>query len=546
MKKKNIIIIASVAVAIIIILIIVGRKSAKEGNANLFTQPSFGQFDIIVTTTGELEAESSVDITGPSLQNNRRMRMSSFEITDLVPEGTEVKAGDYVATLDRTTFENTLKDSEEELETLETTLEVTRLDTAVSLSSLRDNILNLRYSVEEAQITLDQSTYESPQTIRSAEIAVDKAKRTLEQAIKSYELSVEQAKSDMRKALTDVTDQRQYVNDLEKILEDFIVTAPSDGMVIYKKDRDGSKITIGSSINPFDNVVATLPDMSKMQSKTYVNEVDISKVKTGQQVEVEIDAFPENKYSGSVKSVANIGEQLPNADAKVFEVIVTLNESDHILKPAMTTSNKIITNSISDVMFIPLEAVQTGEDSIPFVYMKNGTKQVILSGLSNENNVIVEDGLEMGDEFYLNTPEDPDKFNKIVGEELIPVIKQRKADEEEAERKAQEAAQQPQQPGARGGFGGRSQGTGQFPQDGQMPAGGQFPPADGQMPTGGQFPQGAAPTQQAAPAQQATPAEQGDRSQQSGQTRQLPQDGQFPQGGQTQQTQPSIPTGNAQ
>ena len=90
MKKKTTII-ASVVI-VVIILIIIGRRSSREGNANLFAQPSFGQFDIIVTTTGELEAESSVDITGPSLQNNRRMRMSSFEITDLV-EGTEVKAG---------------------------------------------------------------------------------------------------------------------------------------------------------------------------------------------------------------------------------------------------------------------------------------------------------------------------------------------------------------------------------------------------------------------------------------------------------------------
>ena len=216
MKKKTTII-ASVVI-VVIILIIIGRRSSREGNANLFAQPSFGQFDIIVTTTGELEAESSVDITGPSLQNNRRMRMSSFEITDLVPEGTEVKAGDYVATLDRTTFENTLKDAEESLVTLQTTLEVTKLDTAVSLSGARDNLLNLRYSVEEAQITLDQSEYESPQTIRQAEIALDKAKRTLEQAIKSYDLTVEQAKSNIRKAQSDVTEQIQYVNDLRGFL----------------------------------------------------------------------------------------------------------------------------------------------------------------------------------------------------------------------------------------------------------------------------------------------------------------------------------------
>ena len=59
-----------------------------------------------------------------------------------------------------------------------------------------------------------------------------------------------------------------------------------------------------------------------MISKTYVNEIDVSKVKAGQKVEIIVDAFPERSYTGTVTSVANIGEQLPNADAKVFEVLI--------------------------------------------------------------------------------------------------------------------------------------------------------------------------------------------------------------------------------
>ncbi|MBO7522484.1 MAG: efflux RND transporter periplasmic adaptor subunit [Bacteroidales bacterium] len=481
MNKKKIITIACVAAAALLALIIIGKKSTKNANTNLFGSASYGAFDIIVTTTGELEAENSVDITGPSLMNSRRMRMSQFEITDLVPEGTEVKAGDYVASLDRTSFENTLKDEQESLQTLLSNLDVTALDTAVTLSNLRDQIINYRYSVEEAEITLQQSTYESPSTIRQAEISVDKAKRTLDQALKSYELSLEQAKSDMRKAETDVADQREYVNDIINILSQFEVKAPQDGMVIYKKDRDGSKITIGSSISPFDNVVATLPDMSRMQSKTYVNEVDINKVKVGQAVEIEIDAFPEKKYTGVVKSVANIGEQLPNADAKVFEVVISLNESDAVLKPSMTTSNKIITGSYSDVVYVPIESVQNDVDSIPFIYMKNGNKQVVVTGASNENNIIVEQGISVGDVFYINTPEDADRFRKRDGEDLIPIIKQRKADEEAAERAASEQQQQrPRGAGGRGGFGG----GGQMPQ-GSNYGGGQF-----QGQGGGQMPQG--------------------------------------------------------
>ncbi len=446
--KKATIITLIVAVLAIIVLIVVNRAGAKKDMANLYVEAKKGQFDIVVTTTGELQAENSTDIRGPEFTQSRNIRAMEIKITDLVPEGTEVKSGDYIATLDRTSFDNSLKDELENLVTYETNLEVKMLDTAVTLSNLRDQIKNLRFSVEEANITLQESKYEPPTTIRQAEIALDKAQRSLEQSIRGYELKVEQARSDMRTIKNRLSEQRQRVSDLQKLLSQFMIYAPSDGMVIYKRDRTGAKRKVGSSISPWDNVVATLPDMSSMISKTYVNEIDVSKVKTNQQVEILVDAFPEKRYSGTVTSVANIGEQLPNADAKVFEVIIKLKESDPILKPSMTTGNKIVTKTIDNVTFVPLESVQTGTDSIPFVYLKNGSKQIVVLGESNENNVVVEQGIEEGTQIYLNTPEKPEEFTKLLGENLISIIKEKERIRKEEERRANEEAQ-------RGGFGGR-------------------------------------------------------------------------------------------
>jgi hypothetical protein len=201
---------------------------------------------------------------------------------------------------------------------------------------------------------------------------------------------------------------------------------------------------VGSSISPWDNVVATLPDMSSMISKTYVNEIDVNKVKAGQKVELLVDAFPERSYTGVVTSVANIGEQLPNADAKVFEVQVKVNGSDAILRPSMTTGNKIITKTIEEVTYLPLESVQTGVDSIPFVYTKKGDKQIVVLGEANENNVVVEQGLEEGTMIYLSTPESTDKF-RMEGEDLIAVNQERARARKEEERKAREEAQRANQ-----------------------------------------------------------------------------------------------------
>jgi HlyD family secretion protein len=454
MMKRTLIIAGIIVAVAIIVLIVISKVTSKKDVNNLYALAEKGQFDIVVTTTGELQAKKSTDISGPEFTQSRNIRAMDIKITDMVPEGTEVKGGDYVATLDRTSFDNSLKDELERLTTYETNLEMKILDTAVTLSNLRDNIKNLRFSVEEAAITLQQSKFEPPTTIRQAEISLDKANRSLDQSIRGYSLRVEQAKSDMRTAKTNLSEQRVRVGDLQTVLSKFIITAPSSGMIIYKRDRMGAKRKVGSSISPWDNVVATLPDMSSMMSKTYVNEIDVSKVKAGQHVEIVVDAFPEKSYTGTVTSVANIGEQLPNADAKVFEVLVEVDGSDPILRPSMTTGNKIITKTIDDVIYIPLESVQAGIDSIPFVYMKNGTKQIVVLGESNENNVVIEQGLASETQVYLSTPAKADNF-KLVGTELISVIKEKekakKAEEERIRKEAEEKAKE----GSGGMMGGR-------------------------------------------------------------------------------------------
>src|SRR5512136_2024521 len=178
--KKAIIITAIVAVVAIVALIVINKVSSKKELENLFVEAIRGQFEIVVTTTGELQAENSTDIRGPEFSQLRNIRGMDIKIQDLVPEGTEVKTGDFIATLDKTAFDNTLKDELDKLTTYETNMEMKTLDTAVTLSSLRDNIKNLTFTVEEAKITLQQSKYEPPTTIRQAEIALDKANRALD------------------------------------------------------------------------------------------------------------------------------------------------------------------------------------------------------------------------------------------------------------------------------------------------------------------------------------------------------------------------------
>ncbi len=439
--KRTIIITSVVVLLAVIAMIIISKLTGKEDLSTLFTEVRKGDFEVVVTTTGELQAEVSTDIKGPEGLASRNMRFGSIKISDLVPEGTEVKAGDYVATLDRSSVDNTLKDELDRLESYQTDLLKKQLDTTITLGNLRDDLLNLKFNMDEAEITLEQSKYEPPTTIRQARISLDKAQRSYEQAVSNYDLKVRQARADIKDTELQVAKQQRKVAEMQEIIQKFIITAPSDGMVIYKREWGGAKRKVGSEISPWDPVVATLPDLASMISKTYVNEIDVSKVKAGQRVRLTVDAFPEKTYTGVVLSVANIGEQLPNTDAKVFEVITKIDGSDPILRPSMTTGNQIITKTFTDVTFIPLETVFATADSVPFVYMKDGSRQVVVLGESNENDIIVEQGLEKGQKLYLSIPENAEKF-KLHGEELISVIKERKKQQAAEEAKRQQNGNQ--------------------------------------------------------------------------------------------------------
>jgi len=423
--KKTIIITIIVVVLTSAALMVFVRLTSGNRNQELdLAEVKRGAFEIAVSNTGELIAEKSVDIKGPNTVQNMNFRVAPIKITDLVPEGTIVKKGDFIASLDRTNFNNTFKDESEILRTIQAQVEMKIFDTAVILSTLRDDIMNQTYAIEEAAIVVEQSKYEPPATQRLAELEKDKTQRYLDYKRRLYYLRYAQTSAEIRNLKITLGSQRRKVSDLEAVLAGFTITAPSDGMVIYKKDRMGIKRKAGSFISPFDPVVATLPDLSALLSRIYVSEIDVSRIKAGQPVQLTIDAFQGKSYTGKVTSIANIGEQFSNSDSKVFEVLVRIDGSDPSLRPSMTTSNKVITKSFDDVVYVPVESVQAGADSLPYVYTKEGTKQIVVLGESNNKNIIIEQGLVASTSVWLSTPEKPWKFI-LAGNELISVIRER-------------------------------------------------------------------------------------------------------------------------
>lgn len=136
--KKRILIILSVVVPVVA-LIMFNKFTSSRPDENNFVEVKQGSFEITVSNSGELIAEKSVDVKGPEIRQTNQhgpggggggrqgggdMHAMELKIQDIVPEGTIVSAGDYIAQLDRSSYANTLKDAEETLKTYQNNVDM--------------------------------------------------------------------------------------------------------------------------------------------------------------------------------------------------------------------------------------------------------------------------------------------------------------------------------------------------------------------------------------------------------------------------------------
>ena len=388
-------------VLLIILFLVISQKTVSA--ADLSVTPSYGDFAVTITVTGELEAKNSIEIKGP--EEARAAGIWQMKISNLVAEGTVVKKGEFVADLDKSEIANRLKESELSVQKFDAQFTQAKLESTLTLTQARDEMVNMQYSLEEKKIVLEQSSFEAPAVKRQAQIDYDRTVRTLEQSKKNYVTKTQQSIAKIQAVQADLMKEQQKMAVMLSTVQKFTILAPSDGMVVYAREWGGKKKVVGSTISPWESTVATLPDLTTMESITYVNEVDIQKISKGQSVTLKLDADPNKKLSGTVTNVANIGEQRPNSDSKVFEVRILINDRDTTLRPAMTTANEILIAKAANVISIPLEAVHA-EGTTTFVYLKQGggVKQEVKLGLQNDNAAVVLEGISSKDELFLSPP----------------------------------------------------------------------------------------------------------------------------------------------
>lgn len=380
---------------------------APESGDALVARVTQGDFRVVVTTTGELRARKFVQIQGPANAQQAEL-WNGMRISTLVAEGTVVAEGDVVAELDRGPAATKASEFQLALQKAEAQYTQAQLDSTLNLSKAREELRTMEYALEEKRIAREQAAFEAPSIRRQAEIDLEKAQRALAQAKIDYTTKTQQAVAKMSEVGADLARQRNRLNIVQEVLAAHTVRAPAPGMVIYAREWNGKKKGVGSSVSPWEPTVATLPDLTDMESVTYVNEIDVRRLAVGQAVSIALDADPDKKLTGTVVAVANVGEQRPNQDAKVFEVKISVAQADTTLRPGMTTSNAIETQVVANVLSVPIEAVLF-EGATSYVVKRSGARlvrQEIETGVMNDNEMVVRRGLTADDVVLLSPPPD--------------------------------------------------------------------------------------------------------------------------------------------
>ena len=292
-----------------------------------------------------------------------------------VEEGSRVKKGEVIATLEN-------EDSQAALNRAQANVNLARSTLDQAKAELEDAQINHHRNEQ-----LVAKGFVAQSTVDASEARYKRAKAAVaaqEAAIRASEAAREEAKVLV-----------EYSN----------IRAPFDAVVLTKNADIGDIVTpLGAAANAKAAVV-TIADMGSLQVEVDVSESNISQVRVGQPCEIRLDAFPDLRFKGAVHMI------VPTADRSKASVLVKVafKEMDPRILPEMSAkvaflSREMVPEEEKPLKAVPASAVVSlGGQSV--VFLVNGDRAVekkVRTGWRMDTMVEILEGLGAGDKVVLN------------------------------------------------------------------------------------------------------------------------------------------------
>jgi multidrug resistance efflux pump len=350
------------------------------------------------------------------------MVMSKIPEVDFHEYASPEKLGDGEASQRLLEFDDRVSMAERKLKLDETKLEGTRR------LFEKDFVNRNQLESEEMQVENSRLSAKSARTSRNLFLQYEFPKESqqrlsdYEDALRRYVRRDIETRRHIIGIGTDLIWKRKSVdhmmdklNEIADQMERTIVTAEREGLVVYggvdKEQWGGDKIKEGASVRQWQTIL-TIPDMTTMIVLVKIHEADISSIELGQRADIVFDSEPDKPLTGVVDKVsvlANSQEAAMNPDLKVYDVTVRIDGTHEWVMPSMSAETEIQVNALSDVVYIPILAIQS-KGAERFCYVANGgskaERRVVETGEFNDRFIVVASGLEEGERVLLNPPVD--------------------------------------------------------------------------------------------------------------------------------------------
>jgi len=168
---------------------------------------------------------------------------------------------------------------------------------------------------------------------------------------------METAEYKYKNAQSNLTNAKSNLEQAELDLENCIIKSPITGIVLNRSVEAGQ--TVAASLSA-PTLFTLARDLTQMEVKTDVDEADIGQVKAGQQVEFSVDAYPGEKFNGTVQEVRL--SPVISSNVVTYTVIIKANNPNQKLLPGMTANCNIIVQQALQVLTIPMRTMQFKPD----------------------------------------------------------------------------------------------------------------------------------------------------------------------------------------
>lgn len=360
-------------------------------------------FTLKLPAIGEIIGLETVPVPTPRVQDG------SLKVAWLIPEGSFVKEGDVLVRFDST-------EAQLNLETQETTLASTGKQINLQEEKSRTDSVVLDIDKRDAESEYDFAVNSMPQDkdifskweIIEAQINAGLAKEKMTFISSKQKVSRRTARSDMQILTIDKNKSLNEIDIAKTTLNSMELKAPKAGLALYRRDmrRDPQ---VGDQTFP-GQVLVELVDLSSLQARIWILEVDAAGLNKGLPVEVLMDALPGRIFDGTVRQVAALAQPLEqNSPLKYFEcqvLIKTQLEDLKKVRPGMSLKAEVITNKYDSVFIVPNSSVET-KDGRSTLYVKKGKDfeaREVKIGSRNHGQTAVLEGLKENDVLAMRNP----------------------------------------------------------------------------------------------------------------------------------------------